>query len=128
MGRRSEDTDESKFDQVVTTSFTVDESLYEKLEALLHSLKFIDLEKRSKQRWIIEAIKEKLIQDIKPPKKERPLSVRISKALNEKIHEKVEQIKKFRSYSKRQWLFDAFYEKLERDQDKLQAKGLKEGE
>ncbi len=63
---------------------------------------------------------EQEIDDIADNKidKTRQLTVRINKLLNEKMQQRVNLLKLNRNYySKKRWLLEALYEKLDRDEE-----------
>lgn len=106
-------------------TFTVDANLYEKLENHLFALRVTE-GKNTKRAWVAQSIREKLKNDdpsIIP--KEKRLNIAIAEPLLIEIDKRVDLQKQFRtSYSKKQWLVEAIYEKLNRDnkliQDKIQ--------
>ncbi|MFZ0565994.1 MAG: hypothetical protein WAM28_07405 [Chlamydiales bacterium] len=98
----------------------VSENIYQKVDRLVHILKQADSPGHTKQKWLTEAIKEKLeienhlSSDDFP--KEKQLSVKLAIHLRKKIEKRVTLIKKFRtSYSIKQWIMEAIFEKLDRD-------------
>ncbi|MBA3283955.1 MAG: hypothetical protein H0U27_02690 [Nitrosopumilus sp.] len=108
-----------------TYNVCISPHLQERLERHILILKrFID-RSATKQRWITEAIKEKLSNYANNPivSKELRLYLRIEEELEKKVLEKVEYIKKFRSsYSKKQWIMEAIFEKLDRDESDAEKK------
>jgi hypothetical protein len=102
-------------------SIKIDAHLHKKLERHLKILKHLDQQSLSKQKWVMDAVQEKLSaeQNEKEIPKNFFLSLRINVSTNKKIESKVEYEKKFRdSYSKKQWLIEAINEKLEREEQK----------
>lgn len=101
---------------------SVDANLFSKLEQHIYALRGLE-GKISKQSWLAQAIKEKLKIDrlSNDIPKEKRLHFFIEKKLSEEIEERVEFLKKFRSsYSKKQWVVEAIYQKLERDAVRIQ--------
>lgn len=105
--------------------------LFGRLMEHIHELAILKKTQISKQEWLTAAIEEKLRFEKKSPKdgdllKQKSVFPRISPELNEELEEQVNQFKKSRkSYSKKQWVVDAIYEKLDRD-DKRVKEMLKE--
>lgn len=101
----------------------IDEQLFKRLEKHIKVLKRIEQTGISKQTWITDAIKEKLAKDKDPGNmdlpKERHLTLKINDPINEKIDAKVNILKQLQaSYSKKKWLLEAIYEKLESEEPK----------
>lgn len=106
-------------------TITISPHIYERLEKHITILKKLVDRSASKQRWIIEAIKEKLLndEDSTQPPKATTLNVKIEENLCREVVERIEFIKKFRvSYSKKQWIVDAVLEKLDRDEKEVEKK------
>lgn len=123
MNNDHDDSTPMQDEKIVHYSFKVGENLFKKIEKNLHLLKYLDHNSHSKQRWIVEALTEKLNHELKTPPddipRERQLTVRINDVLNKKIEKRTEFIKKFRnSYSKKQWVIEAIHEKLDREAEK----------
>lgn len=100
-------------------SVTIDEQLYKRLEKHIRVLKHIEHKGLTRQKWIMDAIKAKLNKEenlIELPK-ERYLVLKINEIINAKIDSKVNLQKKFRSYSKKQWLLEAIAEKMESEEN-----------
>lgn len=105
-------------------SLRIGENLYNRVNKHLQLLKHFDNHSNSKQRWLVEAIKEKLEaeqhQGLEGIPKERHIGIRIDQNLSEKIESRVNLIRKFRvSFSKKQWFVEAICDKLERDEKKV---------
>jgi hypothetical protein len=106
-------------------SFTVSPHIHERLERHILILKKLIDRKTTKQGWMIDSIKEKLIKDANNNQlpKATCLNVKIGEKLENEIMQKVEFAKKFRfSYSKKQWLVDAVLEKLDREEMEVKGK------
>lgn len=102
-------------------SIKIGENLYRRIDKLILLLKHLDVHSRSKQGWIIEAIKEKLeTEEQLPPDdlpRERHLGIKLGNRLKQRLDKRVDLHKKFRqSYSIKQWMLEALYEKLDRDE------------
>lgn len=99
--------------------------IYERLEKHITILKKLVDRSATKQRWIVDAIKEKLLNDAnstKPPKAST-LNVKIESKYAKELAKRIEYIKKFRvTYSKKQWIVDAVIEKLDRDEKDVEKK------
>ena len=100
----------------------ISESLYRKIDKLIHIFNKLDDQSYSKQSWVLEAIKEKLVTEGEnnDVPKVKFLKLQMSPQINQKIEEKVSLYKQFRtSYSKKKWLLEAIYEKkLEEKKDR----------
>lgn len=95
----------------------ISESLHKKIENQIKRLNC----SHSKKSWVLEAIKEKLQA---PPKvaKQTHLNLLMSQELNLELEEQVTQHKQYRkSYSKKKWIVEALYEKLEREENQAEA-------
>lgn len=104
-------------------TITIDERLYQRLEKHLRILRHIEHKGLSKQKWVMDAIKEKLEKEDCDKNsalpKDRHLVLMLNELINVKIASKVNVQKQFRnSYSKKQWLLEAIYEKLENEEHK----------
>ncbi len=118
-------TDTIKPSRQVTYSFTIGENLHKKVEKHIHMLKCLEDRSLSKQRWIVDAIKEKLEfeESLGPDEfsKERFLNAKIDDRLDSKVEKRVDFHKNFRkSYSKKSWILEAVHEKLDRDESLIQ--------
>jgi hypothetical protein len=95
--------------------------LFSRLVEHINELAFLKNVQISKQDWLAEAIEEKLQSDkdqLGDDEQLRQKSVfpKISKRLNDELESRVNVFKQSRiSYSKKQWIVDAIYEKLDRD-------------
>ena len=107
------------------TSFCIQESLWKKFEKHIFFLKYIG-EEKTKQNWMIEAIKEKLSKgeyaDLKAilEETEKRMTIFLEDKLNERIEKQIELARKVKgSYSKKQLITEAITEKLEREREEL---------
>jgi hypothetical protein len=103
-------------------SVVIDESLYKRLEKHVRILKHFEQTGLTKHKWIMDAIKTKLAkedksQDLELPKN-RYLVLKINDLINNKIDATVDLQKRFRRYSKKQWLIEAICEQLEAEENK----------
>jgi metal-responsive CopG/Arc/MetJ family transcriptional regulator len=107
---------------VKSYSVTIDEQLYKRLERHIRILKYVEQKGLTRQKWIMDAIKAKLHKDEHSHHSELPqerfLVLKINKPISEQIESKVNWQKKFRSYSKKQWLIEAICEQLESEEYK----------
>jgi hypothetical protein len=102
-------------------SIRIGERLYKRIYKHIQLLKHLN-KIQNKQSWLEGAIQDKLerekeldIVDCISP--EKHLSFKISSQIDAKIEKKVEIIKKFRSsFSKKQWVLEAIYEKLDNEE------------
>lgn len=112
----------------------VGEQLFSRLDDHIRMLKlFFKNDSQNKNEWVMEAINEKLEReqtvDIRIIPKDRFLSVKLAQPVHQKLEQRINFIRKFRSgFSKKQWVVDAIIEKLEVEEkksrellDKLQA-------
>lgn len=119
--------EESKL--TIGASFTISPHIYERLDRHILILKKLIDRSTTKQRWITNAIKEKILKEANNQQlpKATTLNIKIAKELEDELQRKVEFIRKFRaSYSKKQWLVDAILEKLDRDEKGVEAKLVEE--
>lgn len=104
-------------------SLRINERFYNRLHNHIHLLKKLESRSHSKQRWIEDAVKEKLEtaeknEDNNIPK-DKFLSFKIPEHLCKRMQQQIEHAKKFKiSYSYTKWLLEAMLEKLEREDEK----------
>jgi hypothetical protein len=101
-------------------SFAVNPHTYQKIDKQVFLLRKLKDPSYTKQRWIYEAIREKTEHDeklgIEDIEKERRIGFKLEEGLAERMSALVERTRKFRStYSKKKWIEEAIYEKLEKD-------------
>lgn len=113
--------------ELINYSFRIIEDLYLRFNKHIHLLKRLENTSISKQRWITEAIKEKLEKEstsnFEDLPKDRHISFRVAKNLSNMVENSVIKTRKFRrSFSKKQWFVEAIYEKL--DKEEQQSKEL----
>jgi hypothetical protein len=112
---------------VGTYNVMISPHIHERIERHVLVLKRLVDRSTTKQRWVAHAIKEKLAKDADNQMipKETRLNVKIDEELDRQVLQRIEFIKKFRSsYSKKQWIMDAIFEKLERDEAETKKKML----
>lgn len=102
-------------------SVNIGDHLHSKMDTHIRLMKKLADRSCTKQRWILDAIKEKLDNEnhngMESISKEKYFHVKVLPQINEKIERKVELIKNFRkSYSKKQLFIEAISEKLEREE------------
>lgn len=109
-------------DQIKSYTMKVEERLHKKLENHLKILRHIEHHSQTKQQWVIDAIKTKMKREKNISKDMLPHSKRISLRFTTQMDKKIQALvdiqKKLRnsSYSKKQWIADAIYEKLEEEE------------
>jgi len=102
------------------------ESLFNKIDRHVtltnHMIK--EKKKRSKQIWVIEAIREKLEREKVPIShipKQKSLHFKIPEDLSRVIEARVKLIQEVRgSFSRKLWFIEAIYEKLEKEDQMIQ--------
>jgi hypothetical protein len=108
-------------------SIRIGERLYRRINRHIQLLKRLN-HIQNKQNWIEKAILEKLEREeeqsiaecISP---EKHLSFKIHSQINVKIERSVEVIKKLRgNFSKKQWILEAIYEKLDMEEKEIEKK------
>lgn len=112
--------------ETVNYAFKMCEDIFSRLDNHIQILKRLDNTSTSKQRWMTEAIKEKLENEKKLTSdqlpKDKHVSVRVEKNLAIQIEKNVEKYRVFRrSFSKKQWLIDAICEKLLSEESKAKV-------
>ena len=104
-------------------SLRINEKFYNRLHNHIHLLKRLESRSHSKQRWIEDAVKEKLEIAEKNEDNDIPrdkfLSFKIPENLCLRMKKLIEHEKKFKiSYSFTKWLIEAMLEKLDREEEK----------
>jgi len=103
-------------------SIRINENLHKRFNQHIKCLKNINRRLVTKQNWIVDAFQEKLAhQDdsFSGILNEKLIHFKVDEKLFNELDSKVEMIKKFRSFSKKQWMIEAIYEKLEREEQKV---------
>ncbi len=113
-----------------THTIRVGENLYVRLENIIKAFKYLENKKYTKKQWITESIIEKLQKEgvltLETLPKVRRLHFEIDQSLDDKISKNVNITKSFvDSFSKKQWLVEAIFEKLEKD-EAIMKESLKE--
>lgn len=107
-------------------SLKIPVSLLERIDAHISRLKYLDNNCQSRQRWLIEAFKERLKNESNPEEKIAPEDIPPPKSLSfkvdENIHEKLEKKaafqKKFQgTFSKNLWMLQAIEKKIQLDEE-----------
>jgi Arc/MetJ-type ribon-helix-helix transcriptional regulator len=100
----------------------IGEKFFERINKHVYLLKRLESRSHSKQRWIEEAIKEKLDTEEKCEcyiPKDKFISLKIPDYLYRRIENRIEHAKKFNiSYSATKWLVEAILDKLDREDEK----------
>lgn len=110
--------------QLKSCSLRIGGNLYRRITKHIQLLKNLNDRIQTRQSWVEKAIEEKLEMDDSLQLNEdmltdKYLHFKISLHLNEKIEKKVRIIKQFRtSFSKKQWILEAIYKKLDREEYK----------
>lgn len=109
------------------------EHLFEKLEKHVMLLRHLDGSTMSKHAWIIQAIQDKLDKEedlrLSSIPKERSMSIRLPEKLAEQLDKQVDIIGNFRvSFSKKKYIVEAIFEKLEQEEKKAQKLLMSLGE
>lgn len=118
-------TPEEIADEMNAYSFTVSQHIHERLDRHVFLLKKLIQRGASKQKWVVDAIKEKLTNDETKTSipKANTIYVKIDDNLKIQMEKRIEFMKNFcSSYSKKRWLVDAVVEKLERDEKEVDMK------
>lgn len=100
-------------------SISVSEHLYNRFNKHLRTLKHATGTSKTRQKWLEEAFLEKLAnnaENLEDMLTEKLLHFKVEKEIYDKIHEIVESIRKYRNFSKKQWLLEAIHEKLDREE------------
>lgn len=113
-----------------TSQYTVSISpvLHTKIEEHIYLLKKLLKPDHTKNKWVNEAIQEKLSREKakKDIVRDKHVRVFIDLLTKRKLEERVQMIRSLRySYSKKQWILDAIEEKLSHEEDSIKIK-LKE--
>lgn len=116
----------SSLKQLRSFSIKLGENLYLRFSKHFQLLKYVKKNSQTKKGWIEEAFMEKLEaeRELTPDsiKKEKYLHFQINPQLYDKIEQRVSVIKRFRNFSKKQWMVEAIYAKLEKEEQ--EAKNL----
>lgn len=109
----------------ISYSIRLSNDLHTKLDKHLKVIEYQEFNSISKQKWIIDAIKERLeIEENMPPEelpKGRYVNIRIDERLYKKIDEQIEKLKIAKTpYSKKQWILEAMHAKLSREAEKYE--------
>jgi len=98
-------------------SLRVSNYFHKKFEKHLEMLKHVNCQPLLKQNWIKAAFQEKLRKFESNPEDltEKKIHFKLEEELVNEINAKVDKIKKFRNFSKTQWMIEAIYEKLDRE-------------
>lgn len=111
---------------IVNHTFKVAEELFTRIEQQVQFLKQYNNRSYSKQMWIIEAFKERLEREknlnAEDLGKEAIIGFRIDEQISDKILLHVQKTRQYRhAFSKKQWMIEAFYEKLIKDEKKAKS-------
>ncbi|MBT4936328.1 hypothetical protein HON22_00250 [Candidatus Peregrinibacteria bacterium] len=100
------------------------DSLFSRIDNHLLQMKYLSSERQSRQNWILNAVKEKLNQDLLSSAipKIRSTTLRIDPKTFKKLDQRVEFIKKIRgNFTKKHLIVEAIEEKLEREKQTTQS-------
>lgn len=115
-----------------TFAFNVPPNLFERFSNHIKMLKYLNNESKTKNNWILKAVKSKIERDSKEvniPKDNR-ITVQLDQDLWQKIQKHILFIKKIKknSYSHKQWMVDALEEQLSEEENSIRAQVLQEKE
>lgn len=115
-----ENSEEDNDTALLYYSVTIGDHLHYRIEKHIRLLKLLEDEGHTKQKWILNAVKEKLKKECDPlSSKDRHLQIKIDPDTHQQIEEQVNLIKKGRrSYSKKQLIVEAIFEQLDREEEK----------
>ena len=108
----------------VTISTTMRGSLIQRIERHMVNSKYLKKEANTQQKWVLNAIKEKLNQEIEPvsafPKK--TVTVWLPKNISEKMNLRIDQVSKLKNkkITKREFIMNAIEEKLNQEEPVFQ--------
>ena len=100
-------------------SIRINENLHKRFNQHIKCLKNINKGQTTKQNWVEQAFREKLsLQDDSSSGilNDKLIHFKVDEKLFKEMEKKVQMIKKFRGFSKKKWMIDALYEKLEREE------------
>ncbi len=120
----AEKSSEKQKETVSSSGYTIEigENFYKKINNHVYLLRHIHKRDYSKNRWIMEALNEKLSQNLSPTEvpRRKQISLKIDANLRKNLEIKIEYIKKFRNnYSKKKFIMEALAEKLEREEEEF---------
>lgn len=99
---------------------TIGENLHQRIDNHLYLMKNLGKKNFTKQQWLLNALQEKLAQDetlVSVPK-ERHIQIKVDHTTRKQLESRVDFIRNFRrSYSKKQLILEAIYEKLDREEE-----------
>jgi hypothetical protein len=109
--------------KVARHSLRVDDYLHNRLLDHLNMVKYVYQQDFSKTSWIKEAIQEKLERDghrcPEELSKDQYVNIKVTREMNEQIENRVKMIQQKRpGFSKKLWIIESFYAKLDRDEIK----------
>lgn len=115
-----ENSDEDNDTSILNYSVTIGDNLHLRIEKHVRLLKILEDKSHTKQKWILNAVKEKLKKECDPlSSKDRHLQIKMDPKTHQLIEEQVNMIKKGRrSYSKKQLIVEAIFEQLDREEEK----------
>ena len=105
-------------------SLRIGEHLHIRIDNHIHLLKKLESRSHSKQKWLEDAVREKLDEEenLSPENlpRDRYLAIKFNKFLSDRMDKQIQILKKFRvSYSTRLWVIEAICRKLEMDEEKV---------
>jgi hypothetical protein len=119
------------FDEILTfgnkKSYSIElgKNLADRINKHIQLLKYLNHKIKSKQVWAEKAIQEKLERekDLPPDEgiEDEYFHFKISDQVQKEVKQRVKLIKQFKnSYSQKKWFLEAFYEKLDQDEQVAQ--------
>lgn len=103
--------------QLKSLCFSISENLHNKLVNHFNHLRINNYKRLTKSQWVCEAIYEKLEKKIQSSlHKQQRIHLKIPKRALDEIDAQIQILKKLHvSYSKKKWIMEAIYEKLDRE-------------
>jgi predicted transcriptional regulator len=99
----------------------IGDALHKKIDKIVRVLNRLDNKSHSKKSWVLEAIQEKLSAEHHQPDEiigSKHLTLSFEDDVKAKLDEIVAFQKKFRkTYSRKKWILEAIYEKIEREEE-----------
>lgn len=117
--------DHSENQNKVRHCISISEFLHKKLEKHLLVLRKLLRPGHTQEKWIMEAVQEKLLRDNpqKKSKKNKRICLLLDKMTNKLLEDRINAIRPFHSsYSKKKLILEAIMERLESEEDFVKTK------
>lgn len=113
--------------QIKNYNVSISENLSSKLEKHLNNIKISKYKKYTKAQWISEAIYEKIDESPEAHlNKEQRIHLKLPKGILDEIDKRIQILKKAHvSYSKKKWIMESIYDKLDREGNFYEQKAKK---